>query len=61
MRVLSIDGAGTFIGSYGTLTLRGDGSYAYVMNYFDATKCNADPRSLALSDEVYSALGVTAG
>ena len=32
--------------------------YAYVMNYFDATKCNADPRSVALSDEVYSALGV---
>ena len=31
--------------------------YAYVMNYFDATKCNADPRSTALSDEVYRALG----
>jgi hypothetical protein len=28
------------------------------MNNFDATKCNADPRSLALSGEVYSALGV---
>jgi hypothetical protein len=27
------------------------------MNYFDATKCNADPRSVALSDAVYSALG----
>jgi hypothetical protein len=24
--------------------------YAYVMNYFEATKCNADPRSVALSD-----------
>jgi hypothetical protein len=28
------------------------------MNYFDATKCNADPRSTALSDEVYRALGL---
>ena len=33
--------------------------YAYVMNRFDATKCNADPRSVVLSDAVYSALGVT--
>jgi hypothetical protein len=32
-----------------------------VMNYFDATKCNADPRSMVLSDEVYSALGVIRG
>jgi CubicO group peptidase (beta-lactamase class C family) len=31
--------------------------YAYVMNQFDATKANADPRSLALIDEVYAALG----
>ena len=29
------------------------------MNNFDATKANADPRSVALSDEVYAALGVT--
>ena len=29
------------------------------MNRFDATKCNADPRSVVLSDAVYSALGVT--
>jgi hypothetical protein len=28
------------------------------MNSFDATTANADPRSVALSDEVYSALGV---
>lgn len=35
--------------------------YAYVMNRFDATKCNADPRSRVLSDGVYSALGVTEG
>ncbi|CAJ1500176.1 serine hydrolase domain-containing protein [[Mycobacterium] burgundiense] len=33
--------------------------FAYVMNHFDATKCNADPRAVALSDEVYAALGVT--
>ena len=33
--------------------------YAYVMNRFDATKANADPRSVALSNEVYAALGVT--
>jgi hypothetical protein len=29
-----------------------------VMNRYDATKANADPRSVALSDEVYAALGV---
>ena len=28
------------------------------MNNFDARKCNADPRSVKLSDAVYSALGV---
>jgi hypothetical protein len=28
------------------------------MNRFDATKANADPRSVALSNEVYGALGV---
>ena len=28
------------------------------MNYFDATKCNADPRSTALSNEIYRALGI---
>ncbi|MDR3662594.1 MAG: serine hydrolase [Mycobacterium sp.] len=33
-------------------------AYAYVMNFFDATKANADPRSVALSDEIYAALGV---
>ena len=35
--------------------------YAYGMNYFDAAKCSADPRSMVLSDEVYSALGVIRG
>ncbi len=29
------------------------------MNYYDATKAKADPRSVALINEVYAALGVT--
>lgn len=45
-------------GSYGFVDLEHRIGYAYVMNYFDATKCNADPRSTALSDQVYRALGV---
>lgn len=45
-------------GSYGFVDLEHRIGYAYVMNYFDATKCNADPRSTALSDAVYRALGV---
>ncbi|MEI7916100.1 MAG: serine hydrolase domain-containing protein [Mycobacteriaceae bacterium] len=45
-------------GSYGFVDLEHRIGYAYVMNLFDATKCNADPRSRALSDEVYRALGV---
>jgi CubicO group peptidase (beta-lactamase class C family) len=46
-------------GSFAFVDLEHRIGYAYVMNYFDATKCNADPRSVALSDQVYSALGVT--
>lgn len=46
-------------GSFGFVDLEHRIGYAYVMNNFDATKCNADPRSVALSTEVYSALGVT--
>jgi CubicO group peptidase (beta-lactamase class C family) len=46
-------------GSFGFVDLEHRIGYAYVMNNFDATKCNADPRSVALSGEVYSALGVT--
>jgi CubicO group peptidase (beta-lactamase class C family) len=46
-------------GSFAFVDLEHRIGYAYVMNYFDATQCNADPRSVALSDEVYSALGVT--
>ena len=45
-------------GCFGFVDLEHRIGYAYVMNKFDATKCNADPRSVALSDEVYSALGV---
>lgn len=45
-------------GSFGFVDLEHRIGYAYVMNNFDATKCNADPRSVALSNEVYSALGV---
>ncbi len=45
-------------GSYGFVDLEHRIGYAYVMNYFDATKCNADPRSTSLSDEVYRLLGV---
>lgn len=46
-------------GSFAFVDLEHRIGYAYVMNYFDATKCNADPRSAVLSDEVYCALGVT--
>ncbi|WP_102142389.1 serine hydrolase domain-containing protein [Mycobacterium hubeiense] len=53
-----IFGHGGSGGSFAFVDLEYRIGYAYVMNYFDATKCNADPRSVALSDEVYSALGV---
>ena len=46
-------------GSYGFVDLEHGIGYGYVMNYFDATKCNADPRTTALSDEVYRILGVS--
>ena len=45
-------------GSFGFVDLEHRIGYAYVANRFDATKANADPRSLALSNEVYAALGV---
>ena len=45
-------------GSFAFVDLEHRIGYAYVMNYFDARKCNADPRSVKLSDAVYSALGV---
>lgn len=54
----AIFGHGGSGGSYAFVDLEHRIGYAYVMNHFDATKCNADPRTVALSDEVYSALGV---
>ncbi|MGH3633567.1 serine hydrolase domain-containing protein [Mycobacterium sp.] len=54
-----IFGHGGLGGSFGFVDLEHGIGYAYVMNRFDATKANADPRSVALSDEVYAALGVT--
>jgi CubicO group peptidase (beta-lactamase class C family) len=56
-----IFGHGGLGGSFGFVDLEHRIGYAYVMNRFDATKANADPRSLALSDEVYRALGVAPG
>ncbi|OBG51645.1 serine hydrolase domain-containing protein [Mycobacterium sp. E735] len=53
-----IFGHGGLGGSFGFVDLEHRIGYAYVMNRFDATKANADPRSLALSNEVYAALGV---
>ncbi len=53
-----IFGHGGLGGSFGFVDLEHRIGYAYVANRFDATKANADPRSLALSNEVYAALGV---
>ncbi|MCV7380543.1 esterase [Mycobacterium alsense] len=53
-----IFGHGGLGGSFGFVDLEHRIGYAYVANRFDATKANADPRSLALSDAVYAALGV---
>lgn len=46
-------------GSFAFVDLEHRIGYSYVMNFFDATKANADPRSTALSDEIYAAIGVT--
>ncbi|BBX72848.1 beta-lactamase family protein [Mycobacterium shinjukuense] len=56
-----IFGHGGLGGSFGFVDLEHRIGYAYVMNRFDASKANADPRSVALSNEVYAALGVTVG
>jgi CubicO group peptidase (beta-lactamase class C family) len=56
-----IFGHGGLGGSFGFVDLEHRIGYAYVMNRYDATKANADPRSVALSDEVYAALGVKTG
>jgi CubicO group peptidase (beta-lactamase class C family) len=53
-----IFGHGGLGGSFGFVDLEHRIGYAYVPNRFDATKANADPRSLELSNEVYAALGV---
>jgi CubicO group peptidase (beta-lactamase class C family) len=52
-----IFGHGGLGGSFGFVDLEHRIGYAYVANYFDATKANADPRSVVLSNEVYAALG----
>lgn len=56
-----IFGHGGLGGSFGFVDLEHRIGYSYVMNRFDATKANADPRSIALSDEVYAALGIIEG
>jgi CubicO group peptidase (beta-lactamase class C family) len=55
-RIFGHGGSG---GSYAFVDLEHRIGYAYVMNQFDATKANADPRSVALSDGIYAALDVT--
>ena len=55
----NIFGHGGAGGSFGFVDLEHRIGYCYVMNQFDATKANADPRSVALSNEVYAELGVT--
>jgi len=56
-----IFGHGGLGGSFAFVDLEHRIGYAYVMNHYDATKASADPRSVALSDEVYAALGVKKG
>jgi CubicO group peptidase (beta-lactamase class C family) len=56
-RIFGHGGSG---GSYAFVDLEHRIGYAYVMNHFDASKANADPRSVALSDEIYDVLGVRA-
>jgi CubicO group peptidase (beta-lactamase class C family) len=53
-----IFGHGGLGGSFGFVDLEHRIGYAYVANRFDATKANADPRSTALSNEVYAVLGL---
>ncbi|OBI05660.1 esterase [Mycolicibacter heraklionensis] len=54
-RIFGHGGSG---GSFGFVDLEHRIGYAYVMNYLDITKANADPRSVALSNEIYRTLGV---
>lgn len=53
-----IFGHGGSGGSFGFADLEHRIGYAYVMNRYDMTQANADPRSVALSNEIYTALGV---
>jgi CubicO group peptidase (beta-lactamase class C family) len=54
----SIFGHGGLGGSFGFVDLESRIGYAYVMNHFDPTKANADPRSVVMSNEIYAVLGV---
>lgn len=55
-RIFGHGGSG---GAFGFVDLEHRIGYAYVMNYYDVKEANADPRSVALVNAVYSALGVT--
>ncbi|MBS9533416.1 beta-lactamase family protein [Mycobacterium sp. M1] len=53
-----IFGHGGLGGSFAFVDLEHRIGYGYVMNRFDHSQANADPRSTVLSNEVYRALGV---
>lgn len=53
-----IFGHGGLGGSFAFADLEHRIGYGYVMNRFDHTQANADPRSVVLSNEIYRALGV---
>ncbi|OHU31201.1 esterase [Mycobacteroides franklinii] len=46
-------------GSYAFVDLEHRIGYSYVMNQFDVTKADADPRSVRLINELYTTLGVS--
>ena len=54
----SIFGHGGLGGSFGFVDLENRIGYAYVMNHFDSTKANADPRSVVMSNEIYRVLDI---
>ena len=54
----SIFGHGGLGGSFGFVDVENRIGYAYVMNRFDSTKANADPRSVVMSNEIYRVLGL---
>jgi hypothetical protein len=56
-QTLKIFGHGGSGGSFAFVDLEHRIGYSYVMNKFDATMAHADPRCIALSDEVFAALG----